>query len=391
MHNKNFRNVVLRIFKHNKLSVDNDKLGLKAGDVYTITYDELIILLDRLAKRKKGLKYFVAVHNRGKEDEHYHIVICCGSYSQITFKTLKNMFPYSFIDSVKYGVKNAVQYLIHMNNPEKEQYSWDIVKTNAPSKLEEYKIPKSEEPKEKIKRILADISECRIMEHEIPSKIGFDLYFRFSSRINKAFDYQKKLIQKMDRDAIVIFIQGPGGLGKTTFAKAYAIENNKSYCLSASSRDPYQNYKSEQVMILDDIKYESIKIEDMLGFLDPHNNRGLSSRFSDKNCIADTIFVISNKTIQEWYKDESPELKHAFLRRISVVLSFIGISEDYVSTYTVNSIDDKYVEDENGNQVYRIDLVPAESGIHTFDAKKYIDVTVDEAKKNAFFQGIAGL
>lgn len=391
MHNKNFRNVVLRIFKNNKLTVDNAKLGLKAGDTYTLTYDELIILLDRLAKRKKGLKYFAAVHNRGKEDEHYHVVICCGNNSEITFKTLKNMFPYSFIDSVKYGVKNAVQYLIHMNNPEKEQYSWDIVVTNTPAKLEEYKIPKSEEPSERIKQILNDISECRIMEYEITSKIGYDLYSRFSSRINKAFEYQRKLIQKMNRDAIVIFIQGPGGLGKTTFARAYAIENNKSFCLSASTGDPFQNYKSEQVMILDDINYETIKIEDMLGYLDPHNNRGVASRYWDKNCIADTIFVISNKTVQEWYHDESPELKHAFLRRISVVIDFLDISDDFVATYTVNNIDDKYVEDENGNQVYTVDLVPVDSEIHTFNVYKYIDVTDDATKKNAFIQDIAEL
>ena len=391
MQNKNYRNVVLRVFKHNKLNTDNEKLGLKAGDTYTITYDEFIILLDKLAKRKKGLKYFAVVHNSGKDDEHYHAVICCGYNSQITFKTLKNMFPYSFIDSVKFGIRNAVQYLIHMNNPEKEQYSWDIVKTNAPAKLEDYKTPFDEQASEKIKRILADISACKIFEYEIVSKIGYDLYMKYASRINKAFDYQKKLLQKMERNAIVIYIQGKGGLGKSTFAKAYAIENGKPYCMSCSTRDPYQQYKSEPCVILDDVKFESIKIEDMLGFLDPHNNRGVSSRFQDKICIADTIFVVSNKSVQEVYSNEPSELRQAFYRRISVVLNFIDVSDDFVASYTVNEIKYDYVKDENGYVISNIHLIPVDTKTHLFDLKKYNDMTFDDMKKQDFIQGIAAL
>ena len=104
--------------------------------------------------------------NEDPDNIHYHVVISFPKDSVCTFETLKRKFPYGDLEGCKYGVKSCVQYLVHMNHPEKLQYDWSDVVTNSPDKLEDYIIPGKATMNAKLKNILDKIVKGERKEFE---------------------------------------------------------------------------------------------------------------------------------------------------------------------------------------------------------------------------------
>lgn len=385
---KTYRNAIMRVSQNNILTKDNEALGLKAGDTMTYTLEDIINILDEWSKKKK-IKYFVIEHNSDPDNVHFHIMIMFSQDSICTFETLKNKFPYGDIEGCKYGVKNCVQYLVHMNNPEKHQYSWDAVVTNAPDKLEDFKIPGKAAMNAKLKNILNKILSGEIRQCEL-DKIDFEIYNKYKRQIERAFEYRYLLlVNNPNRKIKVVVLQGPPRVGKSTFCKEYAKKNNKSICFSSSSNDPWQEYAGQDIFVYDDFNYCRNKIEDMLKALDPHNLTTVSARYRNKLFIGDTIFICTNSDIVDWYSWASDEHRNALFSRIACVLDFKD-SVDGVARYTVNNIVDTgeydYTLDALGRPEHKyriVSLVSRDNKVYEFDLKKYIDIhedanTVDE-------------
>lgn len=211
---KTYRNVIVRLTKENVLKSDNEKLGLHAGDTYVYTKESVLKILDDWAETKK-IEYFMIEHNAGEENDHFHVVIKFPQQSVCSFKTLKNRFPYGSIEKCRYGVRACVQYLVHMNNPDKKQYSWDEVVTNAPAKLEEYKQPSKAAMNDKLKTIIDQILSGELKRFEI-SKIDPEIYIRYKRKIEAAFDYRMHMLMESSTrniDVIVLQVIIPAPIG----------------------------------------------------------------------------------------------------------------------------------------------------------------------------------
>lgn len=124
------------------------------------------------------------------------------------------------------------------------------------------------------------------------------------------------------RNINVVFMSGDTGSGKTTFAKKYAEIMNKSYCISSSSNDFMQDYKGEEVFILDDLRDSDIKYTDILKLLDNHTSSTVISRYYNKGFIGDTIIITSYKPLSEWYINVPGESKQELYRRIKEQYQF---------------------------------------------------------------------
>lgn len=388
------RNVIARISAINHLNLDNKELGLKAGDIVTYKLDELVSMLDEWASTKK-FKYYIIEHNEDLDNIHYHLVMSFASPTP--FKQIKNKIPYGDIEKCRYGVKNAVQYLVHLNNPEKATYEWEDVITNAPDTLEEYKI----ESPDKITLLLDMIATGQIREYEIPEKISPRLYSKFSRKIKIALDYQQRLLIKKStkRNINIVVLMGPSRVGKTTYCRAWAEKHGKSYCLSGGSRDVWNDYRGEDIFIYDDSDFSKEKISDLLKVFDPHNNSSNSSRYNNKFFLGDTIFICTNTNVTEWFKFTDDKLREALFKRIAYVLKFNDISDDYVADYTVNNIiysDEEPLKlyDNNGNYIgcskYR-KLECADGETHYFDLKPYIDISDKENKRKELLDDIVNM
>ena len=374
---KTYRNVIVRLTKVNVLKSDNLKLGLHAGEVYEYTKDSVLEILNNWTETKQ-IEYFMIEHNVGEENnDHYHLVIRFGK-NVCSFKTLKNRFPYGSIEKCRYGVRACVQYLVHMNNPDKKQYSWDEVVTNAPAKLEEYKQPSKAAMNDKLKTIIDQILSGELKRFEI-SKIDPEIYIRYKRKIEAAFDYRMHmLMESSTRNIDVIVLQGKPGFGKSSFCKMWADKNGKSIIYSSCSNDIFQDYQGQDIFCMDDPKYDKISIQDMLKIIDPHVMSSAKSRYNNKLFVGDTIFICTNTDILKWYYKEDEDLREAFYRRIKYVMTFDAISRDMITYITVNEI-----QNIQGHR----DLIPIKE--MKVDLKPYIEK--NSASKDDFLDTLDDL
>ena len=429
------RCVIIRIAMKNVVSKDYPKLGLKAGDVMEYTLSDIVDIIDQWLK-VKNFSYYMIVHNRGEDNEHVHIVISFNDDSKCRFSTVKNKFPFGDIEPCLHGVRACVRYLTHCDHPEKTQYNWSDIITNNNPKLDQYKEQSAYSEKKYVEKLVNKISKGELKECDFTSVIEPKIYVKYKSVFKAAVDYYiRGLDTNPNHEISVILLQGPPRVGKSLFCQVWANENGKSIRFSSASRDPWQDYRQEDVFVLDDYNYNTVCIEDLLKNLDPHVNTSNSSRYNNKLFVGDTLFLCSNIPILLWYPEEDTEEREALFKRINCVLDFqdykkksmcrnndyvyyfnrktgkyeVGIFsendnerllKDRVASYTVNRI--MKVEDIEDKEKAIIckdtqimsqgyTLVSVDDEVHHFDLKKYIDVKADEEKEKNFLNSISTL
>lgn len=418
----NMRNAFIRVSAVNHITEDNPKLGLKAGDIYTISLDDIKETLEKWAHTKKTMKYYFIMHDADPNNVHYHIVLDFDKNSVGKFSLIKKHFPYGKIEPAK-SVKASVQYLIHMNHPYKKQYSEKNIYTNNKDKLYSYLVMTAYGVNVRGKFVLDQIISGKLKEHDI-GKIDPWVYMRYKRKINDAFEYVKKCeVAVQERDITIMVIQGPARVGKTLFAKAYAKKHNMSICFSAASRDPWEGYGGQDIFVLDDFDPSGMNVNDFKKLLDPHTNTLTSKRFTGALFRGSIIFIITNTPIVEWFPEDTEENREPVMERILRVFDFqdfklkfcvdvkrlteAQISEEYakfqrqsklvdgVARYTVNKIVSfsdiaeeyrSYAENHFVNYAGRF-LLSVEKGellgvdcYHEFDLNKYVDLGADERR-----------
>lgn len=279
---------------------------------------------------EKNFEYFLIEHKEDMTNIHFHIVLKFASNA--TFQVIKNKFPYGDIQPSR-SIKNSIQYLVHMNNPEKYQYSWEEVLTNSKD-LKKYMLRSKVSEELDIKDYIDAIGKGIIKEYEYTEKIPIEIYSKYSSRIDRAFKfYYDKISLNADRKVEVEFIYGESGLGKTLLAKTLAELVHKSYCISSSSNDPLQDYRGQEVLILDDLRDDVFKFDDLLKILDNDTRSSINSRYRNKHFIGKTIIITSTVKLEDWYSWKEYEDKTQLKRRIG---SKIEVGKENIKFYEYN-------------------------------------------------------
>lgn len=408
--NKPMRTVFARVSAVNNVNKDNDKLGVKNGDVVEYTLEDILDTIDKWQKTKKFDFYLIEHINDDGTNKHFHFVLSFPNKSSVTFKTLKNKFPYGDIETCK-NVRSCVRYLTHIDEPEKKQYDWSDVITNNPERLERYKL---NDDVFNVDTVVKMILKGEIKQFEL-DKIPFEVYSSGYYRINKAFEYvENRQITNPNRNIEIYVLQGSPRVGKTTFCKLFAEKNGKSICFSSSSRDPWQDYKGQDIFVYDDFEYSKIDIEDFKKALDPYTNTTMSRRYRNVLFTGDTIIICTNIPIAEWFQYSDDRSREAVFKRINYVLDFksydeltettelsiVDISEtseyfEGASYFTINELvptaEYKTTCDKYGNVAdnYRIwDLKSTDGKLHEFNLKNYINTTDDEKKRADFIKFI---
>lgn len=313
-----FRTAFIRVFAENET-----KEGL-----VTYSFEELSNMVYSFCDRYAGSNFAFIEHNRdidpdGKlKKKHYHIVF--RFKNPVKWKYLVEAFPYSDIQSCT-SVNASVQYLIHKNNPEKAQYNYaEIISNMSESKLEEL-LTKTDGSGRKRDKFLEDIinkiDSGEIREYNRFEYIDSYTLTVYASKIKEAFkNRSEKVMRNANRDIKVYFIQGTSGTGKTTYAKQLAsCLGNGSYYVSSSKNDSLQDYKGEDVLILDELRDDAFEIDDFLKVLDNHTASSIKSRFFNKSFLGVAIIITSTKRIEEWY-NFTKEDRGQLYRRITAYM-----------------------------------------------------------------------
>ena len=148
----------------------------------------------------------------------------------------------------------------------------------------------------------------------------------------------------------VIFVHGQAGVGKTRFANCFieaavasAFEHGHRWQLyRAATMNPLDDWRGEEVLLLDDLRASSMDANDWLLLLDPHNASPARARYRNKGEVAPRLIVIT-ATIDpvEFFfyarkKGEVDEALDQFIRRLASIV--VVFREDDVLRYRVQRV-----------------------------------------------------
>lgn len=110
---------------------------------------------------------------------------------------------------------------------------------------------------------------------------------------NRADAWRKEMAEQ-GKQVTVIWLFGVAGAGKTRLAREIAGKQGRPYFMSGSSRDIFEDYASESVIVLDELRPKVLAYQDLLRLFDPFGAEVKApSRYFDKHIAADMIIVTS--------------------------------------------------------------------------------------------------
>lgn len=193
-----------------------------------------------------------------------------------------------------YRWTSAVAYLTHENRPEKHRYSRDLIVSNYDFNDDiNAGVAGVKDIRWQEIAHLIDTEELR--EYNITDYCTLLEYTKYKKQINSAFEYvYSRKAKEIDRIMDVMYISGTAGSGKTTFAKRWCEKANMSYVVSSSGNDPMQDYKGQDVLIMDDFRPSDWRMADLLKLLDNHTTSSVKSRYHNKYmCYCKLIIITS--------------------------------------------------------------------------------------------------
>jgi len=373
---KSMKTAFIRVTKVN----DTDR------GIVTFTSDIIKDVLDGWSFTA-GIEYWFIDHIPDDDDpnDHFHIVIRFRNPEH--FDSVKNKFPYGRIETAR-NVKRAVQYLVHMNNPEKIQYSWDNIITNCPD-LTPFKVMSRSQHEVNLQRIFEQIESGELTPFNWHDKIPIDVYSKNKTVINNAFQLSlDRVACRPSRDITVMYFYGKPGIGKTDFAKRYFNSIGCSFAISSSGNDPLQDYHGERGLLWDDFRDSQFSFADLLKFLDPNTRSSGKSRYHNKDFVGDLIIMTSNQRMDFLYKKYQNDTNDfesmtALRRRI---VEYYEFTYETIKIYMYDKYTDKYaLFREFPNPISK--LVDAEPS-HVFDSSPFENMGIELIVPSSIDHGV---
>ena len=186
-----------------------------------------------------------------------------------------------------------------------------------------------------VKKYLEQYSEMFINFNELEEKLT-TYEIAQNSNIIKNIDelrliklHQMYIESERYKNKKIIWIYGASGVGKSTLSQEIAnnfVENNqivndKSIYMTQSNRDPFQNYTSENVIILEEFRSTTgIAENELFQILDKTNpNFSAGSRYKDKKLMPDLVIINSIYAPTDVLQSEMIDTNQ-IIRRIDAIL-----------------------------------------------------------------------
>lgn len=207
---------------------------------------------------------------------------------------------------------NLYSYLIHKTSDARTKFQYDVTNVVANFDFTERinKITKSihRGRNEEIRHLVDSFGNGEITLKLLMEELSPTEYARNENQINiikkllanKRFEAFKKRMDSEEKRIEVFYLFGGTGTGKTRFAKTRYKENRY---ITGSNRDLFANYDGETVVILDELRPNSISYNELLKITDPFNFENVvGSRYLDKKLVAETIVITTPFSPEEFYQ-----------------------------------------------------------------------------------------
>ena len=289
---------------HEVLQEQDDKILYVAyilhdKDRYTILEEEAEV--EKAAAENRDIIPNIKAGNL--KESHYHIMIMFAPKKQpSSFKTIANWFGLEEQFAHKSSSRKAAvtdkyddmcAYLLHLNAPEKYQYDMCEVWSNFNFKdrIDKWK------SKTSIAHIMRDIIEGKITEKNYTNFISGELFAQYKSKIESCFTFVRDKNKTLNRPMDVLMLYGPGGVGKTSYAKLLAETkgfDTTDIFVSSSGEDVLCGYRGESCIIIDDFRKEQMSFVEFLKMTDNNTNSAVRSRYTNKDISNCRLMIVTS-------------------------------------------------------------------------------------------------
>ena len=309
-------------------------------------YNTLDKLLNRLEKIGAE-SYAGIVHDKDSgETPHIHIFMHFPHGREISAVAKKLNIDPQWLECWDDGIDNGFAYLTHRTKKAHTDYQYNPCEVQANFDYAKWLHGYEARQKEKkqirkeyngdIKHLLDCLYIGAITKEEVEQKLSGSQYATYHKKID---DVWAKRLQNVAEQRIaerkasgekvtVVWIYGVSGAGKTRFAKEQAAKADRNYFITGSSRDPFQRYGGQDVIIYDEARPGDIAFSDLLKLLDPFGEDvSAPSRYYDKAICASIYYITSPYSPLEFYRRvmgdgwrTTPDGYDQLLRRLSLII-----------------------------------------------------------------------
>lgn len=219
---------------------------------------------------------------------------------------------------------DAIAYLTHANRPDKYQYDPTEVHSNYNWKEDADKAKGNK----KLQDIVDRIGTGEIRAYNLTEHVTTQEYVKWRRQIDGAFKWRDSYVMAHLEELVemkdVVWIYGPTGTGKTTFAKKLARQHKFIYAITSLGQHMFDEYKDEPCLIIDDLRPDDLKFTTLLGILDPYNFKAANARYRNKPLQTQLVIVTTTMDpIEFWSRmsDSTQEDRRQLLRRINTVIA----------------------------------------------------------------------
>lgn len=299
-----------------------------------LPYDNLTENVEFITHKLKPKKYAAILHNKDLEngkvvESHIHLVMQFQNARSLNNLAKLTNQPVQQIEKWDGDVNNAYSYLVHQttNSQHKHQYKAKEVIANFDYIGLIKKISSDIDSKTTLKdsiiinNVLDLLYDGEVILEQAEEMLSGSQYGKakqrldavYKKRMEKVADQWRQEMRQNNQSSTVIWLWGESSTGKTKLAKGYAAQFGDNYYFSGSSRDPFQRYEGQNIIILDELRPKNMDYSDLLKMLDPYNDEAMAaSRYFDKPLMAN-YFIITSPYNPKAFYDELVKRGHVLI------------------------------------------------------------------------------
>jgi hypothetical protein len=338
-------------------SADKKKWFDRPLENKNLIFQEIYARAQTIEGEKKPVKIALIIHDKDKNDNgesilpHVHGYVEYGGQRDLHRLANALGIKVQYVEPTgsnggnKWGKINSQAYLIHAKQPDKFQYLPEEVETfGTIDYLAFIKENKAEFQRRsaKVKRQTSDESLDLILQKVQSGELLYNelmlddtlsfLYANNQLRFKEAFDFYGERstwlrledLRQERYSLTVLYIQGQSGIGKTTLANKIALkvkekgrqEGFNSEIFSASSKNPFDDYYGEDIVLLDDLRPHSLSASDYLKLFDPLNSAKMAARYKNRLVVPRLIIVSNYQSPENFFSQIKGENINQFIRRL---------------------------------------------------------------------------
>lgn len=259
---------------------------------------------ETLANEKVVTKWAWILHDKEEGVVHAHFELQLRT--PLKTSTICNKFGVreNQIEKIKGTWADALDYLTHRNAPTKYQYDAKEVHSNFD--WEAVAEGSTSNQRKKLEMLIEGITSGDIRAYNMTEYITGEEYVRHERKIRAAFSYRAQYVKAHMEELVemkdIVWIYGQTGTGKTTFAKECAKGYKLAYTLTSLGKNPFDDYQDEPCVIVDDLRPDDLKFQDLLGVLDPYNFKHAAARYHNKALQTQLIIVTTILSPEDFAK-----------------------------------------------------------------------------------------